>query len=219
MNFRLNSKFPKSPKPFFKQLIGHNRAYRLFLLLALGSWLDLGSIASQEELIIILFLLIPGYFALLFLLDGKFRRYYFTVRDRKLAQDRKTDAIFYQNLKFGLKQIPSFLLNLTLPYLTRLPVFEDYFQSNLNHYANRYLLKFIKAIEARTKKIKVYYVDVDSYHNTFYIRLFKPLTPAKATVKLNLAIKKYFGGTPAGVIIKLKRTTGQVLIPVAYLQG
>ena len=152
-------------------------------------------------------------------MDGKFRRFYFTVRDHKLAKDRKTDAIFYSDLKSGLKALPSFLFNRCMPYLSRLPIVEDCFQGNIYHYQNRNYLKFRNILETTSKKICVTYVDVDQYHLTFYIRLIKPLTLAKAKIKINYALRKYFGKMPDGVIMKLKRRSCQLLIPIDLIEN
>lgn len=108
-----------------------------------------------------------------------------------------------------------------MPYLTRLPIFEDYWRGSLGHYKNRHLLQLTNLIEGNKLKRKffVYFVDVDAYHNTFYFKLQKPtLTPTKAKIHLNRVLQQYFGEVPDGVIIKLKRTYGQVLIPVEMLK-
>lgn len=205
-------------KPFFHQLISHNRLYRIFLLIVSFTW-------GNDWLTGLIF-----FFSLLLILDSQFRNYCLAVRSRyyqkkELKEARETKLIkkrlnipenqtyfqaFWEGIVSGIK----YLFNRSLPYITRLPIIEDYWQENLNHYQYRNYLKFKNILETTSHKINVIYTEGDQYHITFYIRLIKPLTPTKAKIKINQAIKKYFGEIPAGVIIKLKRTTGEILIPI-----
>jgi len=208
-------------KEFFRQLIKYNRMYRLALLI--GCWAISGDLTLG---LILFFLALPG-------LNGPFRNYLLAIRrgyyqrkkreqarkDKLLEKSARNQLILEQirwyRFKNWLKNWPYFLLSWVLPYISRLPVFEDYFRGNLYHYRNRKLLAFKRGLDRADKQpgIDITDIDLDSYHVTFGFKIYRPLTPTKAEKVIYRAIRRNWGGVPEGVFVQMKRSNGQILIP------
>ncbi|MFH1280037.1 MAG: hypothetical protein ABII08_00310, partial [Candidatus Beckwithbacteria bacterium] len=89
----------------------------------------------------------------------------------------------------------------------------------LFHYKNRHLLKFMRVLQGplSKEKFKVTNIDLDHYHATFDIKFIKSQPKCSIKKSIENSIRKYFDQTPPGVVIKLKSTTAQVLIPKELL--
>ena len=123
---------------------------------------------------------------------------------------------------FVIVNLPKYIWFKLLPYITKLPIFEDFWTNNLGHHKNIKIFKLIDYLEITKKKgkSKVYFVDIDQYHVTYYLRYTKPLTLAKAKQKITLATKKFFKKSPNGLTFKpASKNTLQVLIPLELLRG
>jgi hypothetical protein len=218
----LNKQANKSLNRLYKQLIGHNRRYRLFVLIAISYyWLNFSysSVFSLDFIIEFFFAVIPICFLILLVVDKQFNQFITRANQKAKNQEEVKKQIANQELLNTLKiliSLPALLLIKIITLLTRLPIFEDFFKTRLFHHRHRYLLKFIKAIE--TSKIKVTFIDKDQYHATFQLKLLKPVSKSRLTKSLKYSIKKYFNQIPPGTNIKLKSTTGQVLIPIDLLE-
>lgn len=133
----------------------------------------------------------------------------------KQELERGKNNKFAKDVIEFIPQFPKFMLYKALPWLTRLPIIEDHYLNTLQHHRHRYLKALRNTIEGNNLKLMIYVtqVDVDQYHATFDIVWKKPLTANKVRTRLNHDLKKHFGQIPLGTIFKLKRTSGQVLIP------
>ena len=121
---------------------------------------------------------------------------------------------------FVIVNLPKYIWFKLLPYITKLPIFEDFWTNNLGHHKNIKIFKLIDYLEITKKKgkSKVYFVDIDQYHVTYYLRYTKPLTLAKVKQKINQGLKQFFGNLPNGLEIKPKNKLVQVLIPYKLLR-
>ena len=218
----LNKQANKSLNRLYKQLIGHNQRYRLFTIFAISYyWLNFSysSILSLDFILEFFFGVVPIFFLVLIIADKQFNQFVSLAnrKGKKQAeiQKQKDNQELLETLKI-LVALPALLFLKLISFLTKFPIFEDFFKTRLFHHHNRHLLEFIKAIE--TSKIKVTFIDKDQYHATFQLKLVKPVSKSRLTKSLKYSIKKYFHQLPLGTIIKLKSTTGQVLIPIDLLE-
>lgn len=221
----LNKEANKSLDRFYKHLITHNRGYRLFtFLIIVTQWLNFSysSLFSFDFIIELFFGIFPIYFIVLLLIDKKFNRFITAINVKasrvEAIKKQKEKEELAENIKLVLT-IPLFLGTKIIKFLTKLPMMNNFFGDRLFHYKNRHLLKFMRVLQGplSKEKFKVTNIDLDHYHATFDIKFIKSQPKCSIKKSIENSIRKYFDQTPPGVVIKLKSTTAQVLIPKELL--
>ena len=208
---------------FLQELIKSNRMYRLALLITCLNISGVFSGITGDEFYIGLYMGLILFFVVLPVLDRPFRRYLLAMRQRYYERKELEAARKKRRRQRALAKLPpsewngdikAWLMSQTVPYLTQLPVFGDYWQDSLFHWRNPYLLGFKRTLDQVDKayRTKLYQVDLDRNHATFYF-VTRKLRQAQAKNLAERAVRQYCGTMPAGVMIKMRGRSGEVLLP------
>jgi len=223
----VDPKLKKSITLFIKHLLKYNRAYRIFTLLVWTIVFADINISLLDNLAIFIVGTLPCFFFTLFIIDPKFKAYIIKKRQQQLLarakraeKERLRDKENLEMFSTVIRILPTIILHKFLPYLTRLPILEDYFQSNLNHYKHRHIKQFVNILEgpSRSPKIQIRGASLNQYYATFLFTWAKPLNATRAKKILLKRITSFLGETPQGIIFRIKGKQGKLLIPIEIIQ-
>ena len=224
-----NPKVKKTIIPFVKQLLKYNRPYRILVLLVWMVALMSATTSLADGLLIFTLGVLPAFFITLLVTDSKFKAYMERKsRKQKLAEKKE---VLKRQIKSKeekemvsdmIKILPMIILYKFLPFLTRLPILEDYFQSSLGHYRHRHLRQLVSTLEGSKKppKIQIQKINLNQYYATLFFIWIKPLNAIKTKKILLKRTASFLGKPPHGVILRIKkRQHGELLIPIENIQG
>ena len=129
-----------------------------------------------------------------------------------------------ENLQASLEKIIKILvyyfLIKTMSFLTRFPVFEDFFQEKIFHHKNHCLLVVVNVLEGKDNPKLVYITRIDKYeyYTKFSLQILSKQSLKKLEKSLVKKLKKVFGFESENIIIRLKNKPPHILVPTEILK-